>query len=51
MNYQVFYVTASGESFSEFFETETPKDAIEAAKEKHENIRVLQVTMDVKLND
>jgi hypothetical protein len=51
MNYQVFYVTPSGESFSEFFETETPKDAIEAAKEKHKNIRVLQVTMDVKLND
>jgi hypothetical protein len=51
MNYQVFYKTASGELFSEFFESETPKEAIQAAKDKHKNIQVLQVTMDVKLND
>jgi|694.fasta_scaffold45146_14 hypothetical protein len=51
MNYQVFYVTPSGQSFSEFFETETPKEAIQAAKDKHKNIQVLQVTMEVKVND
>lgn len=51
MNYQVFYKNASGQFFSEFFESKTPKEAIQAAKDKHQNIQVLQVTMDVKLND
>jgi len=51
MIYQVHYQDSSGKFLSEYCESKTPKDAIEIVKEKYQNIRILQVTMDVKLND
>jgi hypothetical protein len=51
MIYQVHYQDISGKFLSEYCESKTPKDAIETVKQKYQDIKILQVTMDIKTND
>lgn len=51
MIYQVHYCELSGQSKVELCEAKTPKDAIQIVKNKFQDIKILQVTMDIKLYD
>jgi hypothetical protein len=51
MKFHVHYLTASGQRMTEICETKNPKDAINLVKEKYNNIKVLQVTMDIDIKN
>ncbi len=51
MIYQVHYCKPSGEKNVELCEAQTPRDALQIVKDKFQNVKILQVTMDVKLYD